>query len=76
MVANLPAILTAGKRHYWFLDNFVSLYWISLCTMSFKTIRWAIPQWKAGAIPLLQWSYSGFTVQKVRLESGQLIKSQ
>lgn len=26
--------------------------------MSFKTIRQAIPQWKAGAIPLLQWSYS------------------
>lgn len=25
----------------------------------------AIPQWKAGAIPLLQWSYSGFTVHKV-----------
>lgn len=73
MVGNLPAIHTAGKGHYCFLDIFVNLYLIPLCKMSFKTIRQAIPQWKAGAIPLLQWSYSGFTVWKVRLESGQLI---
>lgn len=75
MVGNLPAIHTAGKRHYCFLDIFFNLYWIFPCTMSFKTIRQAIQQRQAGAIPFLQWSYSGFTVWKARLESGQLIVS-